>query len=483
MGRWIRAGVVALVFGLLLAAAHSAGAFIYWSNLNSNAISRANNDGTGVVTDFITVTNGNPFQISEYAGHIYWAYYGGNTIGRANIDGSGANSTFITVPTGVNAVAGGAGHIFFSGGAGIGRANLDGTGVKANFITQGAAGKNTCALTVAGNYVYWIFFQSAAGTVWRASVNGTGAKSFINSGGFACDGVEGGGVAVDTAHVFWANANTHTIGRANLDGTHANPQFISGLGGTYSPCGLTLDPTHLYFGEFYPHTVGRANLDGTGVNQTFIPNAGAVCGLAADSGRNPGGQPSVFAKNVSVTVTAGTVSILLHGKFVPVTGSTLVPAGSVLDTRTGTISLTSSTARGSGQTGQFNGAVFQVLQPRSGGGLTVLRMLDSTKGCPPPPAADVAAADGAAAALSAATGSTAAANPRVIATLHSKDAHGRFQTRGRYSAASVRGTIWDTTDRCDGTLTAVTQGTVVVRDLALRRNIVLTAGKSYLARA
>ena len=38
-------------------------------------------------------------------------------------------------------------------------------------------------------------------------------------------------------------------------------------------------------------------------------------------------------------------------------------------------------------------------------------------------------------------------------------------------------------DRCDGTLTKVTRGTVVVRDFRKRRNITVRAGKSYLARA
>ena len=41
----------------------------------------------------------------------------------------------------------------------------------------------------------------------------------------------------------------------------------------------------------------------------------------------------------------------------------------------------------------------------------------------------------------------------------------------------------DAIDRCDGTLTKVTRGVVVVRDLRKRRNITVRAGKSYLARA
>jgi hypothetical protein len=60
---------------------------------------------------------------------------------------------------------------------------------------------------------------------------------------------------------------------------------------------------------------------------------------------------------------------------------------------------------------------------------------------------------------------------------------GRFRTRGRHSAATVRGTIWTVEDRCDGTLTKVRRGRVAVRDFRLRKTIVVRAGKSYLARA
>jgi ferric-dicitrate binding protein FerR (iron transport regulator) len=63
------------------------------------------------------------------------------------------------------------------------------------------------------------------------------------------------------------------------------------------------------------------------------------------------------------------------------------------------------------------------------------------------------------------------------------NANGNFRTNGRNSSATVRGTIWDVTDRCDGTLTKVRRGRVVVRDFRRKRNIILTKGKSYLARA
>jgi PKD repeat protein len=42
------------------------------------------------------------------------------------------------------------------------------------------------------------------------------------------------------------------------------------------------------------------------------------------------------------------------------------------------------------------------------------------------------------------------------------DAKGNFQTKGRYAAATVRGTLWLTADRCDGTFVQVNRGIVAV---------------------
>jgi hypothetical protein len=60
---------------------------------------------------------------------------------------------------------------------------------------------------------------------------------------------------------------------------------------------------------------------------------------------------------------------------------------------------------------------------------------------------------------------------------------GRFRTNGRYSSATVRGTIWLVEDRCEGTLTKVRRGTVQVRDFKRRKTVTVKAGHSYLARA
>jgi photosystem II stability/assembly factor-like uncharacterized protein len=60
---------------------------------------------------------------------------------------------------------------------------------------------------------------------------------------------------------------------------------------------------------------------------------------------------------------------------------------------------------------------------------------------------------------------------------------GRFRSRGNNSSATVRGTIWLTEDRCDGTLTRVRQGVVTVNDFGRDEKVTVEAGESYLARA
>jgi hypothetical protein len=47
----------------------------------------------------------------------------------------------------------------------------------------------------------------------------------------------------------------------------------------------------------------------------------------------------------------------------------------------------------------------------------------------------------------------------------------------------VGGTVWTTTDRCDGTLITAKVDTVLVRDLVRHIKILLHAGQHYLAMA
>ena len=147
-----------------------------------------------------------------------------------------------------------------------------------------------------------------------------------------------------------------------------------------------------------------------------------------------------------------------------------VAVSNLVDTRRGTVRLTASRTSTAIQDGEFAGGVFQVLQSRrrSARGLTELRLKGSSfRTCR---------------ASARSRRASAAARRRVIRRLRG-NAKGRFRTRGRYSAATVRGTRWIVEDRCDGTLTRVISGRVAVRDFRRKRTITVRAGKSYLARS
>jgi virginiamycin B lyase len=149
-----------------------------------------------------------------------------------------------------------------------------------------------------------------------------------------------------------------------------------------------------------------------------------------------------------------------------------LPVGTALDMRRGKIRLTTAARNGSKQTGTFGGGVAQVRQPRRAHGRVDLYLRGGNF-----------AACGRAARRSRGSSRLASASSRRrVRRLWGSDSGGRFRTHGRHSQATVRGTRWLTEDRCDGTLTRVTNGAVVVRDFARHRNVVVQAGQSYLAR-
>jgi hypothetical protein len=158
--------------------------------------------------------------------------------------------------------------------------------------------------------------------------------------------------------------------------------------------------------------------------------------------------------------------------FAPLTQPRELPIRSFIDARRGTTRLTTARTRREDQIqdGLFSAGMFQVLQSRRARakGLTEVRLKGGNfKRCPP------VATPGA---------GTAALSRRVIRRLRG-NSRGRFRTSGRNSSATVRGTVWQVIDRCDGTLTKVQRGRVAVRDFRRKRTVIVRAGKSYLARA
>jgi hypothetical protein len=250
-------------------------------------------------------------------------------------------------------------------------------------------------------------------------------------------------------------------------------------GGPFVPCSSPYTTPELTAGR---HTLAVRAIDAAG-NADPTPSVFQfeVQAVTVDELPPPVPGVTVNVQEIAGTVLIGIPSAAVAARsghasqkgvtFVPLTAAEQIPVGSFLDTRRGTVRLQSATnAAGDRQTGDFLSSIFQVRQSkrRSAKGLTDLVLKGgSFSRCG-----------------SARRGKRASASlsRRTIRRLRS-NARGRFRTSGRNSSATVRGTRWETIDRCDGTLTKVRRGTVVVRDFRRKKNVVLKAGNSYLARA
>ena len=300
--------------------------------------------------------------------------------------------------------------------------------------------------------------SGAFSTKWGS--NGTADGQFLGARGVAIGGSGG---------VYVADFTNRRIQKFTVDGS-----FLGKFGDITlfnRPADVAERSGNLYVADFGGHSISRfseAQVGGEGPLPS--PVLGVAVNVAVVRGTVTVAVPSATAR------TSGARASQKGLEFVPLTADRQIPVGSFLDTRRGTVELVSATGRSAKtQAGRFNAGLFQVLQGRSrrAQGLTELRLKGSSfKRCRAR-AGRAAAGDRAGAAQ---------LSRRTIRRLRA-NARGRFRTRGRNSSATVRGTIWTTTDRCDGTLTKVRRGKVVVRDLRRRRNITLTAGKSYLARA
>jgi hypothetical protein len=202
----------------------------------------------------------------------------------------------------------------------------------------------------------------------------------------------------------------------------------------------------------------------------------------------------ILGQSVNVRETAGNVRVQLPKgstaarakalglppaaaeRFIPLTAARSIPLGSTLDTRRGTVNLLSAAGRQNANNSAYNGANFRGGTFRigqKGSGLTELSMKGGGLG-----ACETRVPRG------------GAKKVWVHAARRSRklfgSGRGRFRTRGRNSSATVRGTKWLQKDTCKGTLTTVQRGSVVVRDFAKGKKVVLKKGGKrtrYLARA
>ena len=257
--------------------------------------------------------------------------------------------------------------------------------------------------------------------------------------------------------------------------------FVSGLlkSGTYHARLVARNDDGLSLGADVTFTgaglIAAANPPAPGSNAGAEPNSdpGSDPDADPDADTDPAPvlappAPPELGQTLGAAPRAGSVLVRLPGstRAVALTDAASIPVGSILDARKGTVALSSALPGDDTQTGTFHGGLFEVRQPTGARGMTELVLRGPLPTC---------TGGGARAA--------AASARRPPRGLWGRDDHGRFRTRGSNSVATVRGTAWYVEDRCDGTLTRVSKGSVSVRDLRRQRTVIVHAGQSYLARS
>ena len=296
-----------------------------------------------------------------------------------------------------------------------------------------------------------------------------------------------------------ATSSTRAVFAGSVDprGLATTAEFVYGLDRRYRPAGFT--------GSIYDHTTGSrpvrsgsqtvmatvSNLVPNAVYHVRLVatnNAGTTTGAdqAFNTPRAPAPRAPVLGKTENLRPVGGLVLILRHGTLIPLTQARQFPSGSEIDALHGTVELVTATGTKTRKnSAKFGGAVFKTAQTRFGHnkGLTTLRLIDGRDGVPSYAVCKAGRRRVPASRAQAARRRHSRRRPpsrRVLQLLHASG-HGSFRTRGRYAAATVRGTKWTTADRCDGTLISVQRHSVRVTDLVKHISRVIRAGHSYLA--
>ena len=296
-------------------------------------------------------------------------------------------------------------------------------------------------------------------------------------------------------------------GSANPNGLPTTAMFQYGLDPKYSGGGPLVytnsTPAQNVGSDFASHVV-TASVSGLVPNALYhvrlaaTNSAGTTFGpdVTFTTGKLPAPGPPTLGKTVNISLVSGLVLVKIHGVFVPLTELTQIPTNTEINALKGSIKLitainggthpaSDAAAKGKKpkpkpkprtQSGTFGGAIFKITQARSGAGkgLATLAIVEGAfKGAPSYSLCTK---------HNAADPTATTASVKTLQLLHAS-AHGKFRTKGKYSAATVLGTKWTVADRCDGTLTHDITDSVSVTDFVHHKTIVLHAGQSYLAKA
>jgi virginiamycin B lyase len=440
---------------------------LWFTGESSGTIGRIAVDGTGLKMYPLPDAKGKPQEIvAGPDGALWFTEFEARRIGRITTAGSVTEYPLVARGQPSDITPGPDGALWFTDTGDAGRlGRVTTTGALLEWPITATGNTDPLGITVGPDGALW-FAQSAGAALGRVTT-GPGAQTLPVTDATDTTATLRGSVhrGAETTTNYFEYGLTSAYGSVT---TAANAGGGPGSSAAQAAvAGLAADTTYHY------RLVAANDTDTTyGPDRTFRTQpAGAPARsrrVIDRSGGDPDSPAPVLGRSVVVGTVQGHVKVRIKGAstFVPLRDDVSVPTGSELDATKGVVTMVSALdARGGSQTGRFSAGRFTVRQSRSGRG-----MVDLYLSGPRPGRCERASA------------SVATKRKPKTRSLWGRDNRGRFRTHGSNSVATVRGTRWLTQDRCDGTLTRVTEGSVVVRESHRKRTTVVRAGQRHLAR-
>lgn len=254
---------------------------IYWADVVTNKIERANLDGSE--REVIVYTGpdwGGPrgLALDTISGKVHWTDWTNHKIRRANLDGSGIEDLISSYGTDISLdlINNKMYWIDYQGRMNISRANLDGSGMEV-LLESGVDALYSpfgLALDVSRGHMYWSELDE--GSIKRANLDGSGITGIISGLNMPEN------IVIDSIrqHIYWVDQTLGSIWRANLDGSGMG-RFIY-LGWDSNPADLAIDVVggKIYWMDAITDKIQCANLDGTGVEDIITTGIDSTEGLA-----------------------------------------------------------------------------------------------------------------------------------------------------------------------------------------------------------